>query len=201
MGKWLVGAGIAIVVMLVLLWRQLDDSSATAAPPPARAEVTATALPSAPAKPIAAPAAAPVAEEPVAVATPEAPKKIDVQSDEFFYKFQEVVPAMLSRNAVKCYEGVSKKVHRNQNAVYKFKVKIKDGVVTIKDAAVERSSLGAENAGLETCFLQEIARTTWSDEQLPDWEADDQLTISPERGLKKYTRENMEYVGAPAPRD
>ena len=201
MGKWLVGAGIAIIVMLVLLWRQLDDSSATAAPPPARPEVTATALPSAPPKPIAAPAAAPVAEEPVAVATPEAPKKIDVQSDEFFHKFQEVVPAMLSRNAVKCYEGVSKKVHRNQNAVYKFKVKIKDGVVTIKDAAVERSTLGDNNAALETCFLQEIARTTWSDPELPDWEADDQLTINPERGLKKYTRENTEYVGAPAPRD
>lgn len=199
MGKWLVGAGIAILVMLVLLWRQLDDSSA--APTPAKPTVVAVAEPT-PSTPHAAPiATAPVVEAPVAAPPSEAPKKMDVQSDEFFYKFQEVVPAVLSRNAVKCYEGISKKVHRNQNAVYKFKVKIKDGVVTIKDVAVERSSLGDGNAALETCFLQEIARSTWSDPELPDWEADDQLTISPERGLKKYTRENMEYVGAPAPRD
>jgi len=203
MGKWLVGAGIAILVMLVLLWRQLDDSSA-AAPPPAKAAVvtttestTTTTLPAA-AKPAGA---QPIAAAPVAAAPPEAKQKIDVQSDEFFYKFQEMVPARLSRNAVKCYEGISKRLHRNQNVVFKFKVKIKDGVVTIKDTAVERSTLGDGNAALETCFLQEIARTSWTDEQLPDWEAEDQLTISPERGLKKYTRENMEYVGEPAPRD
>ena len=199
MGKWLVGAGIAILVMLVLLWRQLDDSSVAAAPTPAKPVAVAAAEPTA-STPLAAPVAKPVIEEPIAEPAPEAPKKIDVQSDEFFYKFQEVVPAVLSRNAVKCYEGISKKVHRNQNAVYKFKVKIKDGVVTIKDVAVERSSLGDGNAALETCFLQEIARSTWSDPELPDWEADDQLTISPERGLKKYTRENIEYVGEPAPR-
>lgn len=198
MGKWLVGAGIAILVMLVLLWRQLDDSSVAAAPP-AKPVAVAAAEPT-PSTPIAAPVAKPVVEEPVAEPAPEAPKKMDVQSDEFFYKFQEVVPAVLSRNAVKCYEGISKKVHRNQNAVYKFKVKIKDGVVTIKDVAVERSSLGDGNAALETCFLQEIARSTWSDPALPDWEADDQLTLSPERGLKKYTRENIDYVGEPAPR-
>jgi len=200
MGKWLVGAGIAILVMLVLLWRQLDDSSVAAAPPPAKPVAVAAAEPTTTSS-IAAPVAAkPVVEELVAAPAPEAPKKMDVESDEFFYKFQEVVPAVLSRNAVKCYEGISKRVHRNQNAVYKFKVKIKDGVVTIKDVAVERSSLGDGNAALETCFLQEIARSTWSDPELPDWEADDQLTLSPERGLKKYTRENIEYVGEPAPR-
>jgi len=202
MGKWLVGAGIAILVMLVLLWRQLDDSSA-AAPPPVKPDVATSAQPTTAPLPAAAkPAAAqPIAEAPAAVTQPEAKKKIDIQSDEFFYKFQEMVPARLSRNAVKCYEGISKRVHRNQNVVFKFKVKIKDGVVTITDTAVERSTLGDTNAALETCFLQEIARTTWTDEALPDWEADDQLTISPERGLKKYTRENMEYVGEPAPRD
>lgn len=200
MAKWLVGAGIAIVVMLVLLWRQLDDSSATAAPPPPKPVAVAVT------QPTPSDVATPVAVEPVAVVpvpepVPERKKKIDVESDEFFHKFQEVVPAVLSRNAVKCYEGISKRVNRSQSVVYKFKVKIKDGVVTIKDTAVERSSLGDGNSALETCFLQEIARSTWTDAELPDWEAEDQLTISPERGLKKYTRENIEYVGEPAPRD
>ncbi len=197
MAKWLVGAGIAILVMLVLLWRQLDDSSATAAPPPAKPVVTAAPPPTEP-PPVAV---VPVVAAPVAEPVPEPTQKIDVQSDEFFYKFQEVVPAVLSRNAVKCYEGVTKRLHRNQNVVFKFKVKIKDGVVTIKDIAVERSTLGDGNSALETCFLQEIARSTWTDAALPDWEADDQLTISPERGLKKYTRENMDYVGEPAPKN
>lgn len=202
MGKWLVAAGIAIIVMLVFMWRQLDDSSATAAPTPAKAEVAAAPLPTTTAPAAKPEAAKPVAAEAVvAAAEPEPKQKMDVQSDEFFYKFQEVVPAVLSRNAVKCYEGVSKRVHRNQNVVFKFHVKIKDGVVTVSDTAVERSTLGDSNSALETCFLQEIARSTWTDEALPDWEADDQLTISPERGLKKYTRENIEYVGQPAPRD
>ncbi len=200
--KWLVGAGIAILVMLLLLWRQLDDSSATAAPTPdkpAVAKVEQPAVTPPPVKTAVVPVTDVVPSTPST--NPEAPKKLDVESDAFFYKFQEVVPAMLSRNAVKCYEGIAKRVHRNQNVVFKFKVKIKDGNVTIRDVEVERSSLGDNNAALQTCFLQEIARTTWSDPELPDWEADDQLTLSPERGLKKYTRENVEYVGAPAPRD
>jgi len=203
MGKWLVGAGIAILVMLVLLWRQLDDSSATAATPdkPAVAKVEQPTTTPAPSKVEAAKPVTDMAPPPTPAPASEAPKKIDVESDAFFFKFQEVVPAMLSRNAVKCYEGISKRVHRNQNVVFKFKVKIKDGNVTIKDVEVERSSLGDNNGALQTCFMQEIARTTWSDPELPDWEADDQLTISPERGLKKYTRENIEYVGEPAPRD
>ena len=201
MGKWLVAAGIAIIVMLVFMWRQLDDSSATAAPTPAKAVVAVAPQPTTNLPAAKPEAAKPAAEAVVAAAEPEPKHKMDVQSDEFFYKFQEVVPAVLSRNAVKCYEGISKRVHRNQNAVYKFHVKIKDGVVTVSDTAVERSSLGESNSALETCFLQEIARSTWTDESLPDWEADDQLTISPERGLKKYTRENIEYVGQPAPRD
>lgn len=201
--KWLAGAGIAILVMLLLLWRQLDDSSATAAPTPtpavAKVEQPTTTAP--PPKAAVHERVTDMAPPPPVTSTPEPGKKIDVLSDAFFYKFQEVVPAMLSRNAVKCYEGISKRVHRNQNVVFKFKVKIKDGNVTINDVEVERSSLGDNNAALQTCFLQEIARTTWSDPELPDWEADDQLTISPERGLKKYTRENIEYVGEPAPRD
>jgi len=200
--KWLAGGGIAILVMLLLLWRQLDDSSATAAPTPEKPAVaklpqpTATTPPAAKVEP-----AKPVTDVAAPAPATEAPKKIEIESDAFFYKFQEVVPAMLSRNAVKCYEGVSKRVNRNQNVVFKFKVKIKDGNVTINDVEVERSSLGDDNSALQTCFLQEIARTTWSDPELPDWEADDQLTISPERGLKKYTRANIEYVGEPAPRD
>lgn len=198
MGKWLAIAGIALLAVLFFLWKQLDASEAAPAPSPppvAQAPVAPTEQVVA-----AAPVAVAAAEVPAEPAT-EAPQKVDVESDEFFYKFQEMVPAKLSREAAKCYEGVAKRVHRNQNVVLKFKVKIKAGVVTINNLEIERNSLGDDNAALTTCFMQEVARATWSDPTLPDWEADDQLTLSPERGMKKYMRENIEYVGAPAPKD
>ena len=31
---------------------------------------------------------------------------------------------------------------------------------------------------------------------LPDWNQDDELVIRPERGIKKFTKENMEYEGS-----
>jgi hypothetical protein len=196
MGKWLAVAGIAILAVMFLLWKQLDSPDATAAPEPRKPDVVAS-KPALPSPSTTSPAAKPTEVAAVEPAVTETPKKMDVQSDAFFYKFQEVVPAVLSRNAAKCYEGVAKRVHRNQKIVLKFKVKIKDGEVTIKDVKADVNTL--ENAALETCFIQEVQRTTWRDDELPDWEAEDELVIRPERGLKKYSRENMEYVGQPAP--
>ena len=141
MGKWLVVAGLAILAIMVVLWKQLDAPTATAAP---TAPAQPAVLASTEVKALPLPAAAPVAEP--TEASP-APQKMDVESDAFFYKFQEVVPAVLSRNAVKCYEGISKRVHRNQSIVLKFKTRIRDGVVTIRDVEIEKNTL--ENAGLD----------------------------------------------------
>lgn len=197
MTKWLAVAGIAILVVLIVLWKQLDGADATAAPEPTRtpaAEASAPAIGGAP--PPARATANPT--ETVAAAEPSdgKPEKLHVESDAFFYKFQEVVPAVLSRNAAKCYEGVAKRLHRNQKLVLEFKTKIKDGEVTITDVRVKENTL--DSAGLESCFIQEVQRSTWRDDELPDWEAEDELVIRPERGLKKYMRENIEYVGQPA---
>jgi hypothetical protein len=195
MGKWLAVAGLALIAVLVLMWKQLHESSATPVKPVAKTE--SAAQPSS--------SGAPVESKPAAVAAAEVepteakPEKIDVESDQFFYKFQEVVPAVLTRNAATCYEGISKKLHRNQKLVLTFKTKIKNGIVTITDVKTEANTLG--NAGLEACFIQQIQRSTWHDDELPDWEADDQLVLRPERGMKKYMRDNIEYVGAPAPKD
>jgi len=201
MGKWVAAAGLAVLAILFVLWRELDAADATAAPPTttARDQVARTRAPLASPSAIREPA--PEAREDVAAepAPLDEPQKMDVESDEFFYKFQEVVPAVLSRNAAKCYEGIAKRVHRNQKLVLKFKTRIKDGVVTVHDVAVDVNTL--DNPGLETCFIQEVARSTWTDPALPDWEAEDELVIRPERGLKKYMRANLEYVGAEAPRD
>lgn len=201
MGKWVAAAGLALLVVLFVLWRQLDAADATAAPPPpAQGErVVHASAPAVTASAVAPAATEPASAEPAAEEPSDQPQKIDVESDEFFYKFQEVVPAVLTRNAAKCYEGIAKRVHRNQKLVLKFKTRIKDGVVTVHDVTVDVNTL--DNAGLESCFIQEVARSTWTDPSLPDWEAEDELVLRPERGMKKYMRENIEYVGAEAPRD
>ncbi len=196
MGKWLAGAGIALLVLMFLLWRQLDSSSATAAPPPkvdkpydavAQAKATVAEEHAKAGVVVAAPAPVPEGK----------PAKIDSAGDEFFYRFQENVPKVLSRKVALCYEGVAQKLHRNQKLVLQFHVKIKDGEVSISD--VKPSANTINDAGLETCFTQAVQRGGWHDDTLPDWDGDDELVIRPERGLKKYMRDNIDYVGAPAP--
>ena len=199
MGKWLAAGGVVLIALVVLLWLQMQPSDpvprAHAAVVPA--EVPQAAVPSvAAAPPPKAPAAAAPAE---AVPAPSpAPGKLDPRSDEFFYKFDEVVPQRLARNAAKCYEGRHGSLHRNQKLSLRFKTKIVDGEVTVKDVTIKESTLG--DAALETCFIQEVARSTWKDAELPDWEQDDEVVLRPERGMKKFWRDNMDYVGAEAPK-
>lgn len=195
MGKWLAVAGALLIAAVFVLWTQLDAPSATAVASPVKNEV-ATAAP-APTKP-AEVIGAPVADQPP-MKDDEPPKKLEVESDEFFYKFQEVVPAMLTRQAALCYEGIAKRVQRNQKLTLKFKMKIKNGDVTVNDVTIKANTLG--DPGLETCFIQAVQRTTWHDDSLPDWETTDELVLRPERGMKKYMRDNIDYVGAEAPRD
>jgi hypothetical protein len=126
--------------------------------------------------------------------------KYDTQSDEFFFKHDEIVVPMVMRSAVKCWEALTpekkKAFHRNQTIVIKFKQRIVNGTVTMNTGEVERSSI--KDPALEKCFYDQVLATTWHDDKLPDWEQDDEVKISP-RVLKKYTRENIEYVGAEAP--
>jgi hypothetical protein len=199
MGKWLVAIAVVIIVVLVLLWRELDSSIA-APPEPAKPAAAQTQVASAPApKPeVKAPEAAPAAE-PEAKADP-AGEKMDPQSDEFFHKHDEVVVPIMMRQAVKCWENLPPakrtEFHRNQNMVAKFKQRIRNGVVTIHDLVVERSSIS--DPALQACFLQQLRSTTWTNPRLPDWDQEDTIKLGP-RTLKKYTRENIEADGPEAP--
>jgi hypothetical protein len=197
MGKWLAALGAIILVVLFLLWRELDSSSAAPAPPVKPAEPVASApAPAAAVAAVAAPAAAVAAPEKPAPST----EKMDPQSDEFFREHDEVVTKKLMMQAVKCWESLpdAKRAtfHRNQNMVAKFKQRIRDGVVTIYDLEVESSSIN--DTALQACFLQQLRGTTWSNPRLPDWDQDDQIKLGP-RTLKKYTRANIDYVGPEAP--
>ena len=202
MAKWLAAGGVALAVVLFLLWRQLDSADAAAPATQTKPKPVSTeprdAL--AEAKKVAAAEHAKAGiVEPVKVADGK-PEKIDVQSDAFYARFQELVPAVLSRKAAACYEGRSdaQRLTRNQKLTLEFHIKIKDGEVTVSD--VHPSANTIKDPALEICFTQAVMRSGWHDDSLPDWEADDQLVIRPERGLKKYMKSNIEYVGAPAPR-
>ncbi|HEU0029562.1 MAG TPA: hypothetical protein VFQ53_02940 [Kofleriaceae bacterium] len=194
-GKWLAIAAAALLVALVILWRSMSSSSATPA-------VAATPVESARSGTIQLdkPAAAAAVAEPAAAEEPAAPSptgKLDKMSDEFFFRFTEQVPYKLSRNAATCYDKPGL-LHRNQKLVLKFNVKVKDGNVTVEDVKVDTSTLN--NPALESCFIREVARTSWRDDALPDYTWPDELVIRPERGLKKHWKSNLEYVGAEAPK-
>ena len=186
--KWLAAFALVVAALLVLLFLQLNEDvkvEVAAKPEPVTVQ---------PVKQVAdsrtglAAAAAQVQE---AVGKPE---KIDINSDAFFIRFDELVAPLTSRNAAKCYTGGLNRVHRNQKVKLAFKDTIKDGVVTISDVRVVESTIN--DKALVDCFVREVAATTWTDEGLPDWTQDDELVIRPERGMKKFTKENMEYEGS-----
>ena len=122
--------------------------------------------------------------------------KISVNSDAFFVKFDDLIPQMLTRNAAKCYTGGLGRVHRNQKVKLRFKDHIKDGVVTVSDLQVVADETTISDKALVDCFVREVSNTTWKDDELPNWDQDDELIIRPERGMKKFTKENMEYEGS-----
>jgi len=188
MAKWITTlVGIAVVALLLLLKHELASGD------PVAPVIAAAPAPKAP-----APAPVPVEVAPAPVAptpapkAPEGPQKIDPQSDAFFYKFDEVVPAKLTRAAAACYEG-HEHIHRNKKLKLGFKTQIVNGQVTVHDVRILESTLGDQ--ALESCFVAKVQEATWRDDELPDWMQDDQLVIRPERGMKKYMKENVDYEG------
>ncbi|HEX2690138.1 MAG TPA: hypothetical protein VHN14_26165 [Kofleriaceae bacterium] len=199
-GKWLAAGGILIVVLLLWLWRDMEPSEPQK-PAPVLPHATAVAmvpasdsLPAAP-KPIAVAA---TVTAPVAEVAEAKPAKLDPRTDEFFYRFDETIPKIVTRNAAKCYEGRHGSLHRNQKLSLRYKVKVVSGEVQVRDVSIKESTLN--DAALETCFIQQVQRSTWNDDQLPDVEIEDEIVLRPERGMKKYWQDNMDYVGAEAPR-
>jgi len=200
MGKWLAALAVVILVVVVMLWRELDSSSA--ATPAGTAGPTApTQVASAPAPTAEAAQAAAAAAAPAPAAKPDpATEKMDPQSDEFFYQHDEVVIPKMMKQAVKCWENLPPakraEFNRTQSMTAKFKQRIRNGVVTIYDLEVLRSSLN--DPALEACFVQQLRGTTWTNARLPDWDQDDQIKLGP-RTLKKFTRDNIENVGPDTP--
>lgn len=186
MAKWLAAATVAVLALLALLWMQIREPAAAVAPAPKR-EVAAPA-----------PAAITNANQ-LAIAAQKVREaqaqsgKIDPASDAFTYRFDEQVTPQLTMNAAKCYTGGLNRVHRNQKTKLDMKLQIKNGVVTVSDVKIVETTIA--DKALNDCFVREVAKTTWTDEQLPDWSQDEELVIRPERGMKKFTAENLAYEG------
>ena len=186
--KWLAALGLLVAALLVLLFLQLhEDVKVDVAK---KEPVTVQ-----PVKQVASAASSGLADVAAKVQEAKANEgKIDINSDAFFIRFDELVPHLTTRNAAKCYTGGLGRVHRNQKVKLAFKDTIKNGVVSITDVKVVESTINDQ--ALIDCFVREVAATTWSDDGLPDWTQDDELVIRPERGMKKFTKENMEYEGS-----
>jgi len=186
--KWLAALGLVVAALVVLLFLQMREDVTVEV---AKKETVTVQ----PVKQVASAAPAALAEVAVKVQEAKANEgKIDINSDAFFIRFDELVPQLTTRNAAKCYTGGLNRVHRNQKVKLSFKDTIKNGVVTITDVKVVESTINDQ--ALIDCFVREVQGTTWNDDGLPDWQQDDELVIRPERGMKKFTKENMEYEGS-----
>jgi hypothetical protein len=186
MAKWLAAATVVVLALLALLWLQIREPSAAVAAAPKQ-----QAAPAAPAQLSTANDLA-LAAQKVREAQAQS-GKIDPASDAFTYRFDEQVTPQLTMNAAKCYTGGLNRVHRNQKTKLDLKLQIKNGVVTVSDVKIAETTIA--DKALNDCFVREVAKTTWSDEQLPDWAQDEELVIRPERGMKKFTAENLAYEG------
>jgi hypothetical protein len=187
MAKWLAAATVAVLALLALLWLQIREPASAVAAAPTQAVAPAPA-----AAPIATANDLAIAAQKVREAQAQS-GKIDPASDAFTYRFDEQVTPQLTMNAAKCYTGGLHRVHRNQKTKLDLKLKIKDGVVTVSDIKIAETTIA--DKALNDCFVREVAKTTWTDEQLPDWAQDEELVIRPERGMKKFTKDNLAYEG------
>jgi hypothetical protein len=184
--KKLVLATALVIAALALLWLQVG---ATERPSTAPAKQDVATVPTAASQA----SGLAIAAQKIAAVDASKPQKLDPASDAFFYKFDEQIPPMLTAEAAKCYTGGIRRVHRNQKVKLGYTINIKDGVVSISDVKVVESTVN--DKALETCFANEVAKVTWRDDELPDWQQDDHLLIRPERGMKKFTAENLAYEG------
>ncbi len=199
-GKLLAIGAVLLVALLVFLWRSMNESIAT---PIIQRDEQAVKRAAIKIDPIAQ-----KAEEPKPAVDDGKPAKLDPMSDEFFFKFTEKVPKELSFQAATCYEGLQGSMHRNSKVVLVFDVTVKNGLVSVHNVKVKpadpddpkQKNNTLSNPALESCFIQKVARVTWQDDSLPDYQWPDELVLRPERGLKGYMKSDREYVGAEAPK-
>lgn len=188
MKKWLALGSIAVLAVLALILYQLQSPVDVAV--------------AAPAKPEAAPAAA-VAQAPsglqkaVAKVTKaeQTSDRMETDSDEFFFTFQDVVTQVLTRNAVSnCYLGGLHSVDRHAKVKFELKETIKDGKMVVSDVKMVESTIN--DPQMIACFQKEIEKSTMANGRWPDYVQPDMVLIRPESNSHKFSKEAMSYEGS-----
>lgn len=188
-GIWLAAAAAVIAVLVIALWLQIRGPALAAVPATAHATpVHVDTVPELVQKHELAGIAA------QAVAAPAQTGKVSPASDEFFHQFYDVQPAILTRNAARCYGGGLDRVHRNGKVKLTFTNRIVDGEVTVEDVSVSGDTT-IDSKQLIDCFIRAVKATHWHDDSLPDWSGPDELVLRPERGMKKYSEASLKYEG------
>jgi hypothetical protein len=186
MPKLLVAGALAVIVLLGFVLYEIH------------AQAPAVAV-------IASPVAGSVASRPApithavakVVATPDGDNRVNANSDEFFDRFVERQPKVASRAAMTCYRGGVHRRTMDQWIRFSFVGHIKNGEVTFSDVKTKESRL--DDKELEDCMLAAVATTHWHDDSLPDVDHyEDETTLNPERGGKKYLHDNDDDA-TPAP--
>lgn len=182
LGLGFAAAAAVVIGLLVTLWLQTraPEPTAVAAAAP-KGGLTVPEL-------VRTHELAAISAQAAAVTAP--PGKIDPSGDEFFHRFYDLQPAMLTRNAAKCYTGGLSRVHRNSKVKLTFTNRIHNGEVSVEDVAVSGDTTVGDRQLID-CFVREIKATRWHDDSLPDWSGPDELVLRPERGMKKFADENV----------
>jgi hypothetical protein len=188
MGKWLAVGSIALAALLVLLWLQIrTPADAATAEPTHAAPVAAQPAPA------AAPAGLTKAVGTIAQAETQS-KKFATDSDEFFYAFQDIITQVASKNAMTCYTGGIHSLQRHEKVKFKVKDVIKNGEVTMTNVEIAEHTF--DDPAMIACMKNEIEKTHWHDDRLPDYEEDDIVLIRPGSLVNKFGKEALSYEGS-----
>jgi hypothetical protein len=187
MRKLLVVGALAVIALLVLVLYEIHAQvdAAPVAASPASASASAASRP------------APIAPVAKVATTPDGDNRVNANSDDFLDRFVDRQPKVASRAAMTCYRGGSHRRTMDQWIRFSFVGHIKNGEVTFSDVKTKESRL--DDKELEDCMLAAVAKAHWHDDSLPDVDHyDDETTLNPERGGKKYLHDNDDDA-TPAP--
>lgn len=206
MGKWVAAAAVALLVILFLLWRSLDEPPVVVV-----AQTKKVELVKAPSS-VELAMAETAAKEKAADEARAAGKVevMDAGSELFTKHFIDIIPKRLWKEASVCYEGKLGSRHRNSKIKYAFNIVVKNGKVSVQDFKVATDEDGKpvnsiNDPAIESCFHSKLANYGWDGNTdmpegytIPDYVWPDELVIRPERS-KKYYKDNVEYVGDEVP--
>jgi hypothetical protein len=161
--------------------------------PVPEAAATKPAAPGAPVAQTTAPRRAwgfPGAAPAVAAAPGAPPKKLNVNSQQFRTRVDDMVPSRLYAEASRCYKGG---LTRDRRVDIEYHIRVTDGAVAISNVRLNESTLG--DTSLERCIRDKVAAVAWRDDELPDLDEEGDVYMRVD-GFAKYlaNAEDTDYM-------